>query len=128
MAVFQIKYEASYSKHDVKANKAVNVEFKMPYSELPHYIQATALLNENVTVGVKIGSDKKPMRLGTFMINGVNVGRDGDGTIKLNSQTDAVELDNLNILVERCSEPIHLFLKANIEESDEEEDDEIEEE
>jgi hypothetical protein len=124
MEVVKIKFEGQYINHDVKANKAVNVQFKMPYSELSQYIQTIQMLNENVTAAVKIGADKKPILLGTYMVHNINVDRDGEGKIKFNSQLDAVDANALNDLAMRNDEPLMVMLKANIdvEENDSEED------
>lgn len=126
MVVVKVKTEASYAGHDVKQNKAVNVTFKMPYTELKNYVGSIQLLNENTTVAVKIGSDK-PMNLGTFLFNGLTISRDGDGTLKFNSQTSAVDLENINDLAVRNDEPMFLLLKADVEDLDDEEDEEDEE-
>lgn len=123
MTTAKTKFEGKYAKHDVKANKAVNVEFKAPYSELPNCVPALTMLNENTEVAVKIGADKKPLKLGVFLITGVNFGRDGDSTLKLQSQTDSVELDTLNLLVERSDEPLFILLKADIDDEEVDVDD-----
>ncbi len=127
MVVVRVKTEATYAGHDVKQNKAVNITFKMPYTELKSYIGSIQLLNENTTVAVKIGADKKPTNLGTFLFNGLGISRDGDGTIKFNSQTSAVDLENVNELAVRGDEPMFLLLKADVEDIDDEEDDEDDE-
>lgn len=114
MEIVKIKFEGQYVNHDVKANKAVNVQFKMPYSELSQYIQTIQMLNENVTVGAKIGADKKPINLGTYMVQSINIDRDGEGKIKFNSQLDAVDANALNDLAIRNDEPLMIMLKANI--------------
>lgn len=124
METVKVKTEAKYVSHDVKANKSVNITFKMPYSELTNYIQTIQMLNENVTVAGKIGTDKKPYKLGTFMVQSIGVDRDGQGTIKFNSQLDFVDSAAINELAGRNDEPLSLLLKADIDieqgESDEE--------
>lgn len=127
MVVVKMKTEAKYNGHDVKPNKAVNVNFKAPYAELKNYIQSIQLLNENVTIAAKIGSDKKPIKLGTFMINNINIDRDGEGKFKFNSMIESAELANLNEIAERNDEPLVLLLKADIDiddDEDQEDDDE----
>jgi hypothetical protein len=127
METIKIKFEAKYQNHSVKANKSVDMSFKMPYSELTNYIQSIQMLNENVTVAGKIGSDKKPAVLGTFMVHAINVDRDGQGTLKINSMLDYVESKNINELAERNEEPLQLFLKAEIDTDEDEDEDEDEE-
>jgi hypothetical protein len=114
METVKVKTEAKYVSHDVKANKSVNITFKMPYSELSSYIQTIQMLNENITVAGKIGTDKKPLKFGTFMVQSINVDRDGQGTMKFNSQLDFVEAATLNELASRNDEPLILLLKADI--------------
>lgn len=114
METVKLKFEAKYTTHTVKANKAVDITFKMPYTELTQYIGSIQMLNENVTVAAKIGSDKKPNKLGTFMITNISVDRDGQGTLKVNSQLDYVESKSINELASRNDEPMFLFLKADI--------------
>lgn len=114
METVKIKFEAKYNTHTVKANKAVDITFKMPYTELTQYIGSIQLLNENVTIAAKIGADKKPVKLGEFMITNISVDRDGQGTMKFNSLLDHVEAAHLNELASRNDEPMVLFLKADI--------------
>lgn len=119
MAKVNIKTEAEYFNHGVKANKAVSLTFKIPYSELTSSVKTLQMLNENMTVGAKLGSDK-PIKLGTFMIKNLNIDNDGEGKLKVDSMIDYVELDNINQLANRSDEPLLIILKADI---DVEEDD-----
>lgn len=131
----KLKTEGQYVNHGVKANKAIDVVFKMPYAELTNYIKSIQLLNENVTVAAKIGSDKKILKLGVFMIQSINIDRDGEGKIKFNSQLDHVDADAINELASRNDEPLTVLLKADIDvedaedaEDDDEEDDQQDDE
>lgn len=124
----KVKTESKYMNHSVKANKSIDILFKMPYSELSQYIQTIQMLNENVTLAGKIGSDKKPLLLGTFMVNNINVDRDGEGKIKFNSQLDYVESENINELANRNEEPLVLLMKADIELEEDQEDEDLPEE
>jgi len=119
----KIKVEGKYSTHSVKANKNVDVTFKIPYSELTEYIKTIQMLNENVIIAGKIGSDKKPLKLGTFMVSAINIDRDGQGTFKINTQLDFANADHLNELATRTDEPLIIFMKANIELEDDQEED-----
>lgn len=114
MKTIKIKTEAKYANHDIKANKSVNVQFKMPYTELTNYIQSVQMLNENVTVAARIGADKKPIKLGSYQINAINIDRDGECKLKFNSQLDFVDASNLNELAGRTDEPLMVLMKANI--------------
>lgn len=117
MAEIKVRTEGSYLNHNVKANKSIDVVLKAPYSELTNYIQTIQMLNENVEVGAKIGSDK-PIKLGTFMISSISVDRDGEGKIKLNSQLDYVDSNSINELANRNDEPLKIMFKAQIEEEE----------
>lgn len=122
METVKIKTEAKYVSHNVKANKSVDVQFKMPYSELTNYIQTIQMLNENTTMAGKIGADKKPIKLGSFMVSSINIDRDGQGTLKFNSQLDFVDTNAINELANRNDEPLILMLKADIDVEIEEEE------
>jgi hypothetical protein len=124
METVRIKTEASYMNHSVKQNKSIDITFKMPYSELTQYIQAIQMLNENITLAGKIGSDKKPIKFGTFMINGINIDRDGEGKLKFNSQLDFVDPATINELATRNDEPLVLLLRADIDVEEEEKEEE----
>lgn len=124
MQTVRVKAEGKYVSHSVKANKNVDVSFKMPYTELTNYIQSIQMLNENVTVASKIGADKRPIKLGTFMINSVRIDNDGEGTIKFNSQLDHVDAANINELATRNDEPLFVYMKADIDIGEEGDDDE----
>lgn len=129
MAEVKIKFEAKYQTHNVKSNKSIDVTFKMSYSELTQYLQTIQMLNENVLVASKIGADK-PRKLGTFMISNLNVGGDGEGKLKINSQLDYVDGIAIQELAEKADEPLILLMKADIEDTgdDEEQEEEAEEE
>lgn len=121
MEQVKTRVEARYTSHNMKANKSVDLTFKCPYVELKNYIQTIQMLNENVEVVVKIGKDK-PIKLGTFTINGLNIDRDGEGTLKLNSLIDFVNASAINELPARNDEPLKIMLKCEIDLSDGEED------
>lgn len=118
-----IKVEARYVSHNVTANKAINVVFKMPYTELSSYIRSIQMLNENVTAGARISSDK-PIKLGSFMIKSLHIDGDGEGKLVLNSLLDSVNLKSINTLAERNDEPLSIILKATIEDDGSEDDEE----
>lgn len=127
MEVVKLKFEGKYVDHNVKANKSAMLQFKMPYTELVNYVQSVQMLNENVTVGVKVGADK-PVSLGTFMMQNLNIDRDGEGKMKFNSQLDFIDGNALNELAMRSDEPLIILLKAEIDTEDESDSEENESE
>lgn len=113
--------EGVYVSHGVKKNKSIDLVIKAPYSELRNYIQTIQMLNENVDVSVKIGSDK-PVLLGSFMISNINVDNDGEGKVRLNSQLDFVNANEINTLASRSDEPLKVLFKCKIDSEDESEE------
>lgn len=93
MKKISIKEFVSYNGHNVKSNTTVSLNFKAMYSELTKTIQVLQLLNNDV----KITAADKP--LGTFRVKNVSVSDDGESTLKFESMADAVEMDNLNSLI-----------------------------
>ena len=93
MKKISIKEFVRYNGHNVKSNTTVSLNFKAMYSELTKTIQVLQLLNNDV----KITAGDKP--LGTFRVKNVSVSDDGESTLKFESMADAVEMDNLNSLI-----------------------------
>ena len=93
MKKITIKEFVKYNGHNVKSNTTVSLNFKAMYSELTKTIQVLQLLNNDV----KIEADKKP--LGVFRVKNVSVSDDGESTLKFESLAEAVEMDNLNSLI-----------------------------
>lgn len=120
--IVKIKSLAKYNGHNVKASKSVDFNLLFSYEELPNYIQLIQLLNENVEITAKV-EDEAPQKIGTFMINSINVDHDGVGKIRFNSLLDHVEADIINDLV---GETFKVIFKASVEdeETDEDESDE----
>lgn len=121
MQTVKVKAEGSYYNHNVRQNKAIDVQFKIPYSELTNYIQSIQMLNEDVKLAAKIGAEK-PATLGTFMINSIKIDNDGEGTIKFNSQMDFVDANKINDLAVRNDEPLVILMKAQIDVEEEDEE------
>lgn len=113
METVKFKVEGKYVSHNVKANKSIDITFKMPYSELTNYIQSIQMLNENVEIGAKVGAEK-PKKLGTFMISNINIDNDGEGKIKLNSQLDFIDSAAINDMASKADEPLIILFKATI--------------
>lgn len=127
METVKVKTEAKYFSHNVKKNKSIDLVVTAPYSELQNYIQTIQMLNEDIDVVAKIGADKKSSKLGVFKIQNITIDNDGEGKIKLNSQLDFVETQNIDKLAMRNDEPLKLMFKCEIEVEEDEEDEEEEE-
>lgn len=123
MKKITIKEFVRYNGHNVKPNTTISLGFKAMYSELTKTIQVLQLLNNDV----KIEVDKKP--LGVFRVKNVSVSDDGESTLKFESMTEAVEMDNLNSLINADGE-LKIVMESVVDmedgndeiESDEEED------
>lgn len=96
----KIKFQMTgkYHGHQIRPNKSVDISFKFKYDELTNVMKLLQLLNENVTIDVKLPM-VKPQHLGMFMINDIKISGDGESTIKFNSLLDYVESNNLNNLI-----------------------------
>ena len=116
----EVKIIGKYNGHSVKANQSVDLSIKAGYDQLTHSVQLLQFLNNDVTIKAKV-PDEKPFSLGTFRVQGVNVGHDGESAIKFNSMVDFTEVDNFTKLI--GSDMIILKVSADIEieDSDEEE-------
>lgn len=119
MKKVKTKIEVQYNGHSIKKNGAVDLNFKSPYSELVNSIALLQLLNCNVQVKAKVGNNN-PIDLGTFYLDKLSVDRDGESSIKFNTEIDNTEINMLNELTERET-IIHLLCSGVIEDEDEEE-------
>jgi hypothetical protein len=115
----KIKIVGKYNGHEIKPNKAVNLKFNFEYSELVECIKLHQLVNENIEVLAKIG-DAKPIKLGTYMLDKYECDKNGECKLKLNSITDHVESNNLNILSDEPTKAINVLFRAEIDDSEEE--------
>ena len=116
----EIKFKCigRYNGHSIKANNSVDLGFVFPYDEMVNYIKLLQLLNENITIYVRLGSNS-PVKLGMFMLRGLNIDHDGEGMGKFNSQFDYIEANNLNGL---AKETLTILFKANVEDAEEDDD------
>ena len=121
MKKVKVKLEVQYDGHSIKKNTAVDVRFKAPYSELVNCLNLIQLLNCNVNVSAKINNNK-PCEIGTFYLHELKIDRDGESSIKFNSESDYVYLNNLNLLTEK--ETVLKLLCSGIIEEDEESEEE----
>lgn len=110
MEKIKIKEMVSYNGHQVKANGIVNLSFKAMYSELTNSIKLLQLLNNDVKITCKIG--KEPVSLGMFRIKSVIISDDGTSTLKFDSATDYVEINNLNTII--VSDEFRVLFEADV--------------
>lgn len=118
----KVKGMYAYRGHKVSANGSVNLTLIGKYSQLTSSVQLLQMLNNDVTIQIKMGSDK-PFKIGSFRIKNIAFDDDGESIIKLNSIADFVDTDKLNNLITK--DEFNVLFSADIEE---EEDDESEEE
>lgn len=116
MPKINVKTLASYAGHTINKNKSISLTLKFSYETIVKYIQAIQMLNENVELLAKVGGEK--IKLGSFMINNINIDHDGEGKIKFNSQIDYVELNSISKLID--TEIFKLSLSADVEDIEEE--------
>ena len=115
----KIKTVASYGGHNVNQAGSVSLKLVFSYDTITKYIQAIQMLNENVNLLAVINGEK--IKLGSFMINSINIDHDGAGKIKFNSQLDYVEIDNISKLINSDLFKIMLQAEIDVEENKEEE-------
>lgn len=116
----KIKTVASYGGHNVNQAGSVFLKLVFSYDTITKYIQAIQMLNENVNLLAVINGEK--IKLGSFMINSINIDHDGAGKIKFNSQLDYVEIDNISKLINSDLFKIMLQAEIDVEENNEEEE------
>lgn len=116
----KIKTVASYGGHNVNQAGSVSLKLVFSYDTITKYIQAIQMLNENVNLLAVINGEK--IKLGSFMINSINIDHDGAGKIKFNSQLDYVEIDNISKLINSDLFKIMLQAEIDVEENEEEEE------
>lgn len=111
----KIKSVCKYNGHGVKPTKVVALSFRFKYDELPSSVQSLQMLNENVTIRVKLG-DQPAMTVGTFMIKGLNFDGDGESVMNLGSQLDHIEPSIVNeIAAFGKDELFKIMIEARIE-------------
>lgn len=127
MIPIKVEQVVKYGGHNLAASGSVNLTFKAMYSELTKTIELHQMLNNDVTVKVKLPGRPGALTLGVFRINGLNTSGDGCSTIKLNGLNTFVEMDNLNLLPTKQDGDEDLFrvrYEAEIEEEDEDDGEE----
>lgn len=120
----KVKEVVKYGGHTLSANGSVNLTLKAGYSELPNSIKTMQMLNNDISINVKLSSGTK-LKLGYFRIKSVNFDGDGESTLKFNGLNDFIEMDNLNLLPLKNEDGINEFtilMKSEIEEEGEDND------
>ncbi len=97
----KIKLECIYNGHSIKKNGSVDLSFKVSYSQLIDVMKLLQLLSCNITLKAKLLRTDESFNLGVFYLNSLNVDREGESTLKFNSEIDNVELNNLSMLAEK---------------------------
>lgn len=118
----EIKSVCVYCGHSIKQSGAIDLKLKSKYEDLVNSVQLLQMLNNDVSVLVKLPDQKKEFSLGSFRLNKLSVDHDGESLIVLNSTNEFVEIDNINDIV--TQEPFRVTFKAEIEEEETQEDDE----
>jgi len=120
----KVKVTGSYNGHSVKPNQTVDLSFKFFRGDLEETIPLLATVNQNIEVIAKVGLNK-PVKIGMFNFNGFNVNRSGEAILKLQSDKDFVNMDNVDII--STNDLITIMFKSNIELEDKDDKDEDEE-
>lgn len=120
MKKINVKTNAEYGGHKLSPNGSVNLTLKFGYSELVDVVKSLQMLNNDISVKVKIAG-KKPMKLGMFRLHNLRVDHDGESAITFNGISDYVELDNLNNLPLNTEDEkiFNVMFEAEIEEEEE---------
>jgi hypothetical protein len=122
MTKVKIKTIAAYKGHSVKPTGVVEVTLGFKYDELTNYIQAIQMLNEDVEMKVRLGTETK--RLGEWRVNNMQIDHDGNAVIRFRSTIQAIDGSILNDLADYDNkEIIPLMLSAEIEDDGEDEED-----
>lgn len=114
-----VKMISSYNGHSIKQNGNVDVALKCTYGELVNAVQCVQLLNNDISLAVKL-PDEKPFKLGTFRLKELKIDNDGESVVKFNSQVSFVETDNLNRLVTDGEFQVRLESEVDVGEAEEE--------
>lgn len=121
--IIKVKQVVKYDGHSLSSNGSVNFKLRASYSELVNSIQLMQLLNNDVTIKVKIPGSKV-MKLGIFRIKQIVIDGDGESKITFNGLNDFIEMDNLNLLPLKNSEETNEFqvlYESNVEDEENEE-------
>lgn len=128
MQSIKIKEVVRYGGHSLSSNGSVNLTLKAQYSELASTIKLMQLLNNDIDIKAKVPGSKA-MRLGSFRIKQITIDGDGESSVKFNSISDYVEMDNLNVLPLNSDDNKEFVILAEgeVEEAEEGENESVEE-
>lgn len=121
--IIKVKQVVKYDGHSLSSNGSVNFKLRANYSELVNSIKLMQMLNNDVTIKVKIPGSKV-MKLGIFRIKQIVIDGDGESKITFNGLNDFIEMDNLNLLPLKNSEETNEFqvlYESNVEDEENEE-------
>lgn len=116
MKKVKVKLDVQYNGHSVKKNGAVDINFILPYSELTNTLKLLQLINCNINVAAKMGTNK-PISLGVFYLNKMSIDRDGQSKVSFNTEIESSELINITELTTPDT-IIHLLCLGNIEDEE----------
>lgn len=88
-----------YAGHNVLPSGSIDINLKASYSEMTNYLQLYQMLNNDVNISAKVENLSKPIKIGQFRIKQIKTDHDGSATLKFNSITDFVDINNVNELV-----------------------------
>jgi len=114
MEELKVKLECTFAGYSTKKNGDVDVKFKAPYSEIVNCVSLVRMIGRNIGVACKVNGGK-PVSLGTFYLNRLNIDRDGESTITFNTELNSAEINNFIELLAPES-IIFVLAKAIIEE------------
>ena len=115
----KVKLECTFAGYSTKKNGDIDVKFKAPYSEIVNCVSLVRMIDRNIGVACKVNGGK-PINLGIFYLNRLNIDRDGESTIVFNTELNSAEINNFAELLAPES-IIHVLAKAVVEEEEENE-------
>ena len=121
--IIKVKQVVKYDGHSLSSNGSVNFKLRASYSELVNSIKLMQMLNNDVSIKVKIPGSKV-MKLGIFRIKQIVIDGDGESKITFNGLNDFIEMDNLNLLPLKNNEETNEFqvlYESNVEDEENEE-------
>ena len=109
---FEVLAIGQYHAFNIKNNKSVDLVLKFSFEEKINIVQTIAFVVQNVEVFAKKGANKA-VKLGLFNFHELKIDRDGEATIKFNSEVDYVYVENVNEIVGK-DELLKIRMVANI--------------
>lgn len=109
---FALTAIGQYNNFNIKNNKSVDLSFKFSYDERINVLKVIAFVGQNVQIQAKKGAEK-PVKLGMYNFHELKLDRDGEATIKFNSEVDYVYTENVNEIVGK-DELLKIHMVANI--------------